>query len=136
MISGDRLATYAYAQELDTPAATPMQSSMSLPLRSRPISSADLEKADSPRSKQDAGQPARSPSKSKALYWADSGSQPKIFPGIVHERTRRSSIRQGSGSEKDAEPVNDVTKARGTGQMAPDGNDFRDTVMEDDAEDL
>ena len=27
---------------------------------------------------------------------------PRIFPGVVHERTRRGSLRQGSSSEKDA----------------------------------
>lgn len=31
----------------------------------------------------------------------DSGSS--IFPGVVHERARRKSIRQGSGSEKDSD---------------------------------
>lgn len=31
------------------------------------------------------------------------GMGPKMFPGVVHERTRRNSVRQGSGSEKDAD---------------------------------
>lgn len=33
------------------------------------------------------------------------GAHPKIFPGLVQERTRRSSIRQGSGSECDGGEV-------------------------------
>lgn len=32
-----------------------------------------------------------------------SGAEPRIFPGVVHERTRKNSIRQGSNSEKDAD---------------------------------
>lgn len=45
-----------------------------------------------------------SPTRPSASYWAHDDpatSQPKMFPGIVHERTRRRSIRQGSRSEKD-----------------------------------
>lgn len=34
-----------------------------------------------------------------------SGLEPKIFPGIVHERTRRGSLRSSTKSEKDAESV-------------------------------
>ena len=33
----------------------------------------------------------------------DSSREPKIFPGILHERTRRNSVRQGSTSENDME---------------------------------
>lgn len=32
-----------------------------------------------------------------------SGAEPRIFPGVVHERIRKNSIRQGSSSEKDAD---------------------------------
>ena len=32
-----------------------------------------------------------------------SGAEPRIFPGLVHERTRRNSMMQGSSSEKDAD---------------------------------
>ena len=31
---------------------------------------------------------------------------PRMFPGVVHERTRRGSLRQGSSSEKDAVVTN------------------------------
>lgn len=33
----------------------------------------------------------------------DASREPKIFPGIVHERTRRNSVRQGSVSDNDME---------------------------------
>lgn len=31
------------------------------------------------------------------------GAAPRMFPGVVHERTRRGSVKQGSSSEKDAQ---------------------------------
>lgn len=35
-------------------------------------------------------------------YWNEGTlPSPRIFPGVVHERTRRGSVRHGSGSEKD-----------------------------------
>lgn len=51
-----------------------------------------------------------SPYKANDPHWDDgisqshiSGAEPRIFPGVVHERTRRNSVRQGSSSEKDAD---------------------------------
>lgn len=51
-----------------------------------------------------------SPYTAKDPHWDDgisqshiSGAEPRIFPGVVHERTRRNSTRQGSSSEKDAD---------------------------------
>ena len=36
--------------------------------------------------------------------WIDGAPpQRRIFPGVVHERTRRGSVRQGSSSEKDVD---------------------------------
>ena len=35
-------------------------------------------------------------------------AQPRIFPGIVHERHRRGSIRQGSGSETDGDSITTI----------------------------
>lgn len=51
-----------------------------------------------------------SPYTAKDPHWDDripqshiSGTEPRIFPGVVHERTRRNSTRQGSRSEEDAD---------------------------------
>ena len=44
----------------------------------------------------------KAPTRSSSMIWSDGASQtPKMFPGVVHERTRRNSVRQASGSEKD-----------------------------------
>ena len=124
MLTSTRLKTYALAQEPDTLASTPtgLQSSMSLPSRSRPVSSAESDKVVDQPSKQDGFYHTRSSSKTKAPSWVDD-AQLKMFPGIVHERTRRSSIRQGSGSERDIEPVSPLIKA--SSRLGP-------TVSDDD----
>lgn len=41
----------------------------------------------------------------------DASREPKIFPGIVHERTRRNSVRQGSMSDNDMEASGGNLKA-------------------------
>lgn len=49
-----------------------------------------------------------SPSSSQGAYGITESptvSHPRIFPGIVHERHRRRSIRQGSGSETDGDSM-------------------------------
>ena len=45
-----------------------------------------------------------------------SSHHPKIFPGIVHERTRRNSVRQGSASENDMETL--VGNLRGMARLS------------------
>ena len=48
-----------------------------------------------------------SPSQVKGTSWIDgTPPPPRMFPGVVHERTRRGSLRQGSSSEKDANAMN------------------------------
>ena len=47
---------------------------------------------------------------------SDLPHQPKIFPGIVHERTRRNSVRQGSTSENDMEAS--IGNMRGLGGLS------------------
>ncbi|KAI9880300.1 MAG: AMP deaminase [Pleopsidium flavum] len=54
--------------------------------------------------------PATFPGTAGGQDWVDSmgqmhinGVAPRMFPGVVHERTRRGSLRQRSSSEKDAE---------------------------------
>lgn len=77
----------------------------------RPVSASTLLRS-STASLSNAGPPSQAPPVSppltaspsaKTLHWIDSVSQPKMFPGLVRERARRSSVRQGSGSEKDLE---------------------------------
>ena len=48
-------------------------------------------------------------------YWSDSvghshinGAEPRIFPGVVHERTRKGSIRQNSSSEHDSDAAGSI----------------------------
>lgn len=49
-------------------------------------------------------------------------SLPRIFPGIVHERTRRGSVRQGSVSEKDFDSFSNMGSAIvRSGEEGPDG---------------
>lgn len=38
-------------------------------------------------------------------YWHDQSVEPRIFPGLVHERTRRGSMKRESGSEYDADVI-------------------------------
>lgn len=38
-------------------------------------------------------------------YWNDQSVEPRIFPGLVHERTRRGSLKRESGSECDSDVV-------------------------------
>ena len=133
-LTSTRLEWYASVKEPDTIASTPTQleSSMSLTSRSRPMSSAESDKVAVYPLKQDGIYHTRSPSKTKATAWTDGNAQPKIFPGIVHERARRSSIRQGSGSDKDVEPVSPLIKAsRRLGQAISDDGDYCRAVMEE-----
>ena len=46
-------------------------------------------------------------SQANGTSWIDgTPPPPRIFPGVVHERTRRGSLRQGSSSERDANVTN------------------------------
>ena len=65
-------------------------------------------------------------------------SQARIFPGIVHERHRRSSIRQGSGSETDGDSMSGSwmsgDKKRPKSMEVTDGS-LQEAVLEEAAED-
>lgn len=37
--------------------------------------------------------------------WHDQNVEPRIFPGLVHERTRRGSLKRESGSEYDSDVI-------------------------------
>lgn len=89
-----------------------MHSSTKLPTRTRLPSSnshVDFKGLENQRAGYDSTKLVRSPSmvlsqsKSNSMYRVDDSPQPKIFPGIVHERARRGSVRQGSSSEKDSD---------------------------------
>ena len=75
----------------------------------------------------------QSPSQTIGSAWSESHPQPKIFPGIVHERARRSSMRQGSGSEKDSEQGASLVKSPSRlGQGALDDGGFQNAVVEEE----
>ena len=68
-----------------------------------------------------------------------SPTQPRIFPGIVHERHRRGSIRQGSGSETDGDSM--MASGVLSERMRPTSSDMGElhpnaAVSEEAAEDV
>ena len=77
-------------------------------------SNADIRLSDSQSQKHDESGLARSsslvmsPAITHGTYSSSHSptlAQPRIFPGIVHERHRRGSLRQGSGSETDGDSM-------------------------------
>ena len=91
-----------------------LSSSMPVPVarRSAPHLATDGTGFDVQRAKQDQSKPSKptlltfSATQSAGAYWLDAtNSTPptRMFPGIVHERTRRGSIRRGSSSDKDTD---------------------------------
>lgn len=92
------------------------------------------------------GKPSRSPSMimtpggSTSFPWADGishmhigSAEPRIFPGVVHERTRRNSLRQGAGSESLGEGNAGVALSK-TATKDWDGHPIQDVVEEDEKE--
>ena len=76
-------------------------------------SNADVRSLDLQRTGREHSRPVRSasmimsPSQANGTSWIDGmPPPPRMFPGVVHERTRRGSLRQGSSSEKDAMVTN------------------------------
>ena len=50
--------------------------------------------------------PQKTPTRSSSMIWSDGARPaPKMFPGVVHERTRRNSMRQNSESERDSDSL-------------------------------
>ncbi|KAL6720714.1 AMP deaminase [Lecanora helva] len=68
-----------------------------------------------------------SSSQSNLAYWTDAAPHPPLFPGVVHERSRRGSLRQGSGSEKDG-GLGVAPKSPGKGQS---NDSWREEVPEE-----
>ncbi len=92
--------------------STAMHSATNLPPRSRipnSQSNSDVKNFDGQQVGQTSSKLPRSssmiisPSQAHgASYWNEGiPPPPRIFPGVVHERTRRGSVRHGSSSEKD-----------------------------------
>ncbi|MCJ1434654.1 AMP deaminase [Xylographa pallens] len=93
------------------PYSTPLNPIQSA--RIRPYSNKDIRGIDTRFQQSSAGQSAKPASATlvsltPTTSWAEdlgksyiSGVEPKLFPGVVHERTRRTSSRQGSASELD-----------------------------------
>lgn len=116
-------AAYTPAQVATTPIRAPRspatamlstltRSSHAGPM-SVPYSNADVRSLELQRTGRDHSRPATSssmimsPTQANSTSWIDGTSQPpRMFPGVVHERTRRGSLRQGSSSEKDANATN------------------------------
>ncbi|MCJ1388034.1 AMP deaminase [Xylographa bjoerkii] len=116
-------ASYAYPENYNNeqqsrlPAAALPYSTPPYPIQSarvRPYSNKDIRGIDTRFQQSSVGQSAR-PSSATIVSltptnsWAEdlgkshiSGVEPKLFPGVVHERTRRTSSRQGSTSELDS----------------------------------
>ncbi len=106
-----------------SPPAAAMHSSQTNPSRAARIPAsypnADGRSLDSQRTGRNHSRPARSsslvisPPQANGTAWIDgTPPPPRIFPGVVHERTRRGSLRQGSSSEKDVNATNiNVTTA-------------------------
>lgn len=93
-------ATATHSTQTRSPRAAPTPAA---------YSNADVRSVDFHRTGRDHNRPARSlsmimsSSQANGTSWIDGTSPPpRMFPGVVHERTRRGSLRQGSNSEKDA----------------------------------
>lgn len=105
-------------------------------------SNADVRSLDLQRTGRDHSRPARSasmimsPSQANAASWIDGmPPPPRIFPGVVHERTRRGSLRQGSSSEKDADATNvSAITAPKPLPWGQDDKDLQTTVAEESSE--
>ena len=59
------------------------------------------------------------------------GTEPRIFPGVVHERIRRGSMRQGSSSEKDVDGFMGIGPGFSKLGFKEHTGDLDDTVAEE-----
>lgn len=121
-----------------------MPSSTNLPLRAARVpaysSNIDVKGSDLQSTARDDSRPVRYSSMilspSNSTYWTDvTPPPPKIFPGVVHERTRRGSVRQGSNSEKDLD--HSTINRAGAPRPIPleqDEKSLHDTLVEEPAE--
>ena len=149
-----RLDRYAAAfpatQMISTPIKTPpspaagMHPCQGNPSRAAhlPYYNADVRNLDLQRTGRDRSRLARSssmvtsPSQVSGTSWIDgTPPPPRMFPGVVHERTRRRSLRQGSNSEKDANTTNvDVTTVPRLLTSEQDDKEVQKTVAEESDE--
>ncbi|KAL9133116.1 MAG: hypothetical protein Q9175_005707 [Cornicularia normoerica] len=105
-------------------------------------SNADVRSLDLQRTGRDHSRPARSssmitsPSQANVTSWIDrTPPPPRMFPGVVHERIRRRSLRQGSNSEKDANTTNvNVTTAPRPVPWEQDDKGLQKAVAEEPSE--
>ena len=128
-----------------TKSPTALRSSQSRSSRAPPTpayySNADARALDL-RPGRDHSRPARSssvimsPSQAIGTSWVDSPPPPpRMFPGVVHERTRRGSLRKGCSSEKDATATNsNVTIAPRSLTWEQDDTDRQKAVAEQPVE--
>ncbi len=127
-----------------SPAAA-MHSSQTRSSRATPVPAypnADVRSLDLQRTGRDHSGPARSsstilsPSQANSTSWIDGPPPPpRMFPGVVHERIRRRSLRQGSSSEKDAIATNfNVTIAARPSAWEQDGKGLQKAVAREPGE--
>lgn len=121
-----------------TPIAATPASEPALPSWSISRSNVDVKNLDLRRARQPPDAPAGSatilapPSQANATQGFDRAHPPlRIFPGVVHERTRRGSLRQSSMSEKDADTGGTTSMPLPTKQ---DGKFVPEVVPEESAE--
>ena len=69
--------------------------------------------------------------------YGNANTQPRIFPGIVHDRHRRTSVRQGSGSETDPESLAGswISEGKKCSRSVESNNALQVSVLEEAAED-
>ena len=84
-----------------TKLARPSGSHSNVDLRNIDLQNLQLEEPRPGRSSSMIFAPA--PATSNSHYWHEQAAEPRIFPGLVHERARRGSLRRESGSEYDSD---------------------------------
>ena len=72
-----------------------------------------------------------SPTQANANYWTTiTPSPPRIFPGVVHERTRRGSLRKGNSSEEETSGMGQGENSKRL-QYEQQGTNVQDSVLEE-----
>ena len=143
-------AAFPAAQVISTPTKAPLSPAVEMhprqgnPSRAAhlPYYNAEVRNLELQRTGRDGSRLARSssmitsPSQINGTSWIDgTPPPPRMFPGVVHERTRRRSLLQGSISEKDANTTHvDVTTVPRLLTSEQAHKDVRETVAEESDE--
>ena len=127
-----------WVQKRPTPSTTMQSLTNAASPALQPISNSDtdLKNIDRGRIIQSSNSPipllptSVSPSQASPSYWT-APPPPRIFPGVVHQRARKGSMRQGSASEKDVE----IDRSTESLPWVQGGQHSRDMALEE-AEEL